>query len=402
MTSSISKQVKQDCLARALKAADWFVNSRYQGDHRFDANTGRCLYYYFMPERRSLPGINWSHGRALFVLTEACKISGDGKYLEAARGYGCFIRALQQLDPNRPVSHGVFAEENPTCTYAGILDGAQAASGLLMLYRVTGEEGWLRGGRAFCDWLVRNWRPGTALPARVRFDPDTVESDPGWLNKCMHHGSAIPLWHLYSITGEGRYVPPLLDAADRILRCQRPEGPFNFVESTEGVEPPKSNHHEGYGAGDERFIIRNDDGIVTVVLAAYKVTGESKYLDAMVRYADWITAQEEMPVRPFVAFPVQANNAWDTGLVAGKDYSGWILRHLEARSFTLQVAGTGDPRADGGFRGEDEEGNAGIYGGEGTDYVLTRGTCYQAGLLFRLSGRGTGAGFSVFGLDRPK
>jgi len=113
----------------------------------------------------------------------------------------------------------------------------------------------------------------------------------------------------------------------------------------------------------------------------------------MVRYADWITAQEAMPVRPFVAFPVQANNVWDIGKVAGRDYSGWIGRHLESRSFALQVAGTGDARADGGFRGEDEEGDAGIYGGEGTDYVVTRSTCYHAGLLFRLCGQ--------FGLGSP-
>ena len=402
MASSISEQDRQTYLAKALKAADWFVNSRYQGDHRFDANNGRCLYYYFMPEKRSLPGINWSHGRALFVLSEAYKISGEEKYLDAAKGYAHFIRALQQLDPARPVSHGVFAEESPTCTWAGILDGAQAASGLLMLYRVTGDEAFLRGGKAFCDWVVRNWRPETALPARVRFDPDTVDSDTRVVDKCMHHCSAIPLWHLHCITGEAGYVPPLLYAADRVLQCQRPEGPFNFVESTEGVEPPAPNHHEGYGEGDERFIIRNDDGIVTVVLAAYKITGDSKYLDAMVRYADWITAQDEMPVRPFVAFPVQANNVWDIGLVAGKDYTGWIARHVEARSLALQVADTGDPRADGGFRGEDEEGDAGIYGGEGVDYVVTRATCYNAGLLFRLSGLGAGAGFSVFGLDRPE
>lgn len=56
-------------------------------------------------------------------------------------------------------------------------------------------------------------------------------------------------------------------------------------------------------------------------------------------------------------------------------------------------------KADGGFRGEDEEGNAGIFGGVALDYVPTRNTCYMTGLLYRLSGWGTGAGFSVFGLE---
>ncbi|KKL99283.1 hypothetical protein LCGC14_1815970 [marine sediment metagenome] len=51
-----------------------------------------------------------------------------------------------------------------------------------------------------------------------------------------------------------------------------------------------------------------------------------------------------------------------------------------------------------GCRGEDEEGDTGVYGGDSLDYVVTRTTCYSAGTLFRLSGQGTGAGFSVFGL----
>ena len=57
-----------------------------------------------------------------------------------------------------------------------------------------------------------------------------------------------------------------------------------------------------------------------------------------------------------------------------------------------------DPKADGGFRGEDEEGNAGIFGGTALEYVVTRVTCYMAGVLLRLSGKGYGAGFSVFGM----
>ena len=399
--ASISKQDQQTYLDRALKAADWFANSRYQGDHRFDGNNGRFLYYYFMPEKRPLPGINWSHGRAIFTLSEAYHITKDERYLDAAKGGARFIEALQKMDPDRPIVHGAIAEEQPQCTWGGILDGAQAASALLMLYRATGEEDYLRRGRAFCDLLVRNWRPGYPLLSRVQFGPDKVCLDPEWVDRCMHRCSAMPLWHLYCITGETRYLPPLIDAADRILGCQRPEGAFNYINSIDGVEPPSPNHHEGYGQGDERFIIRNDDGIVTVVLAAYKATGDRKYLDAMVRYADWIAASPPMD-RPYVAYGIQACNLWDIGLVAGKDYSAWILDHLPKHGLALQALDTGDSKADGGFRGEDEEGDAGIYGGKALDYVVTRVTCYMAGLLFRLSGRGSGSGFSVFGLDRPE
>jgi hypothetical protein len=152
------------------------------------------------------------------------------------------------------------------------------------------------------------------------------------------------------------------------------------------------------GQGRQKYFLRNDDAICVVVLAAYAITGEKRYLDAMVRYADWTVANEPVGERPYCAFGQQGANVWEIGKVAGKDYTGWIEKHLEAKCFKYQVAGTGEPRADGGFCGEDEEGNAGIFGGKATDYVPTRNTCYMALLLFRLSGKGYGSGFSYFGL----
>jgi hypothetical protein len=75
-----------------------------------------------------------------------------------------------------------------------------------------------------------------------------------------------------------------------------------------------------------------------------------------------------------------------------------VLDNLEKHCLSLQATRTGDPKAEGGFRGEDEEGNAGIFGGQALDYVPTRNTCYMAGTLFRLSGKGTGTGFSAWGV----
>jgi hypothetical protein len=213
---------------------------------------------------------------------------------------------------------------------------------------------------------------------------------------CIHQASAIPFWHLYNITGEGQFLPPLIDAADRILLCQRGDGGINYIRDIRSVKKVPLNHHWGLGEGDEKYLLRNDDGIVVVVLAAYQITGNKKYLDAMVRYADWTIANEPHE-RPYNAFGIQAANVFDIGKVAGKDYTPWILDNLKKHCLDMQVAGTGDPKADGGFCGEDEEGNAGIFGGKAKDYVPTRNTCYMAGLLYRLSGQGTGSGFSVFG-----
>ena len=75
-----------------------------------------------------------------------------------------------------------------------------------------------------------------------------------------------------------------------------------------------------------------------------------------------------------------------------------MLDNLQDHLLDLQILKSSDPKAHGGFRGEDEENEGGIFGGTSYDYVTNRMTCYSAGTLFRLSGKGTGAGFSVFGL----
>ena len=383
-------------LDRALKAADWFVNSQIREKWPWQADHGRYLYYYFMPEKKRVPGLNWTHGRALFVLTEAYRITGDKRYLESMDLAIRYMRALQPLDPYYQVSYGVIREEIPQAPRGGILDGAQAASGFLMLHQVTGDADYLRRGRAFCEFLLRTWRPDHGLASSVDFFPEKVNYIQDNTD-CIHQASAIPLWHLYNITGQGQFLAPMIDAADRVLSCQRSDGGLNYIRDISKVADPPFNHHWGLGEGDDRYLLRNDDGVVVVVLAAYKTTGDAKYLDAMARYADWTVANEPHE-RPFNAFGVQANNVLDVGRLTGKDYTAWVLEHLEKHCLRMQVSGTGDPCADGGFCGEDEEGDAGIFGGKATDYVPTRNTCYMAGLLFRLSGEGEGTGFSVFGM----
>lgn len=395
MATQPSSAQKKQFLSAALKAADWFVNSQVKGLWKGDANLGRFLYYYFRPEGKIVPGINWSHGRALFVLTDAYKITGDKKYLASMELGARYMQALQPLDPHYRVTYGAFHEMYPSDNWGGMLDGAQAASGLLMLYRVTGNADYLRHGQAFCDFIVRNWRKDLGMPRLVTFQPETVQY-PGDPIDCIHHATAIPLWHCYNITGEGRYAEVIVDAADRVLACQRNDGGINAIPDIRALPTLPFNHHWGLGEGDDKYLLRNDDGVAVVVLAAYFLTGKQAYLDAMVRYGEWTMANEPHE-RPFNAFGIQAANVLDIAKVAGLDWTPWVLKHVKQHCLRLQVHGSKDERAEGGFRGEDEEGNAGIFGGKSLDYVVTRVTCYMAGVLFRLSGQGTGTGFSVFG-----
>ena len=395
----ISAKDRSFYLKRALLAADWFVNAQIKTERTWMSDHGRFIYYYYMPEKRHVPGLNWTHGRAIFVLSEAYRITGDKRYLDSMDLGSRYMMALQPLDPYYPITHGSIHEEIPQAPWGGMLDGAQCASGFLMLYQATKDPDFLRRGRAFCDFLLRTWRPDLGLASKAGYRPESI----GYLGtdmfSCIHQATAIPLWHLHRLTGEGQYLPPLVDAADRVLRCQRADGGIYFTERIEEIKKVTFNHHWGLGeTREEKALLRNDDGIVVVVQAAYVVTKNPKYLDALARYAEWTMANEPH-VRPYNAFGVQANNVLDIGRMAGKDYTLWVLDNLKQHCLDLQALGTGDARAEGGFRGEDEEGNTGIFGGKALDYVPTRNTCYMAGLLYRLSGKGNGAGFSVWGVN---
>lgn len=397
MKQALSVNDRRDMLKRGLKAADWFVNTQLgQYRSKWNADRGRFLYYYHIPTKQHVPGINWTQGRGLFVTTEAYKLGRDKRHLAAAEWAGDYVRALQILDPRYKKSHGAIKEHTPQDSWAGALDGAQAASGLLMLYRVTKNREYLFRGKAFCEYLLRNFRPdkGGLPSAAVSWPEEKVEHLSDWT---IHHCTAMPLWHLYKITGEKRLLKPVIHGADVMLRSQRPDGSFLCRRDIRKLAHPKPNQHEGRGKGMERYLIRNDDGMVVLFLAAYKATGNRKYLDSMAAYADWIMAAGPQE-RPFCGFPIQASNLLDIGRVSGNDYSPWVMDNLKKYLLDLQVKGSKDPCAEGGFRGEDEENEGGIFGGKSLDYVPTRNTCYAAGTLFRLSGKGTGAGFSVFGL----
>ncbi|MCG3180158.1 MAG: hypothetical protein BIFFINMI_02515 [Phycisphaerae bacterium] len=434
VTGKISETDRKAHLGRALAAADWFVHTQqgqwrpYEDDrlvwddhyftsetfegHRdkskswsdsrgiaFNTNRGRFLYYYYLPDGRFVPGLNWTMGRALFVLSDAYKITGDEKYRQSAEFGAKYIESLVVTDPHYDQCLGAIRELIPQGIVSGMLDAAQAASALILLEKLTGQSNWLRLGRMFCDFLLRHWTPERGLPSKAILWPQQKIEFGDFARSCIHYCTIIPLWHLYRRTGEKKYLTPVLWAADQVVEnYQLENGALATlpVAALDKAKPPSPNHHHGIGEGRDKFLLRNDDSILTVVLAAWLETGDRKYLDSANAYVRWtVSAPAIQP--PYCVFPIQANNVLDVAAAGGEDHIDWVLANLP-RLLALQVAGTGNPLADGGFRGEDEQGEGGVFGGKSMDYVVTRVTAYAAGTLYRLSGRGTGAGFSAWGL----
>lgn len=393
----LTKAKQSEYLKRALLAADWFVGSQL-GEHRphWNADRGRFLYYYYKKDGQYVPGINWTQGRAISILSEAYQISKNKKYLESAELGARYLIAMQQMDPFYPQTVGVFKEETPQGERGGILDGAQAASSFVFLYQVSGNKDYLRRAKAFCDFGVRHYDMKMGLPSMVRFYPK-IAIEHNW-DACIQWCSAIPFWHLYKIQKNANYKKIILNSTNKMLEYQTDVGAF-VHRLEKKPEIPAPNHHHGYGKGLDKLFLRNDDGLITLILAAYRITKSSTYKNSCLKYAEWLLANGGMD-RPFCSFPVQANTLLDIGKEFGKDYTPWVLEKLDKHLLKLQVTKSKDKRALGGFCGEDEEGDTGIFKGNTLDYVTTRMTTYCAGTLLRLSGKGNGAIFSVNGIDK--
>jgi hypothetical protein len=101
----ISENDRKFYLEQALKAADWFTRQQLLFPKPWPGDQYRFLYYYYMPEKKYVPGLNWSHGRALFVLSEAYALTGDRRYLDSAETGMRFLKALQPLDPYYEVTY---------------------------------------------------------------------------------------------------------------------------------------------------------------------------------------------------------------------------------------------------------------------------------------------------------
>jgi len=189
----ISRKDSKTFLEKALKAADWYVNSQLNLDKVWKGDNFRYLYYYFMPKKLWVPGLNWTHGRALFVLSEAYKLTRAERYINSMNIAMRYCRALQPLDPYYQVTYGSIREEIPQAERGGVLDGAQLASGFLMYHRGTGCPDALRRGRAFCDFMARTWREDLGLPSSAAYFPERISYlDPENSFSTIHNASAIP------------------------------------------------------------------------------------------------------------------------------------------------------------------------------------------------------------------
>jgi hypothetical protein len=373
----LPQSLRSLCLQRALMAADWYVASQVRmAKPYWDANVGRLLYNYHVPSRTAVLGIDWTQARGSFVLLSAYAATGDRGYLEAARVAMAYCDCLQILDARRGEQFGAMHEEIPTSTYCHVRDAAEAAEGYVRLHQWTAEPDPLQRAEAYGRWqLERGSRDGLPMC--------TFRLDGGPHATATHTFSvgAAKLFNvLYDATGRRSWLTRGTEPMLRFLieRCQQSDGGL------------------AHGPGESDARMFNDDGCGVALLGGYVRTGRRQYLDAALALGEW-TLSVAPPFPRHCAFASMAVFLADLWRLTGDgDYLDWIAAHIQGWLFDRQVTDGDDPRARGGFRGEDEPVAGYIPGTDAMDYVNTRNTCYAALTCFKLAGAAWPSGYTAF------
>lgn len=393
MARRLTDAVRRRCRKTALAAADWYVRTQCVVKHPFtDANVGRLVYNYHMPTRSKIWGLSWTQARGIFVLLNAYKVTGDEKYSRAIQRAGLYLKGLQKLDPRDRRFFGCIPEAVPMEHFCYPRDAMEAAEGLVLMHRFTGKSDWLERARLARDWFVRYVLDDGWPVGGVFFETGEFRKMRG----CWQLGSAKFLYQLYQAERDRRAyeraVRPMCDIVVREL--QRPDG--SMIPHL--PVPPRADHHSGKGA--EVGVCYNDDGAGVALVGAWRVLGERRYLESAVALGDWMTTRRP-PFPCHVAASNFANLLLELHRLTKRGcYLEWVIEHLP-HILALQVRGSGDPEADGAFRGEDELVKW-YFGGEPKEYVNTRNTAYSALALFKLDGAAFGPGYSTYGSRVPR
>jgi len=369
-----------------LHAADWYVDSQVTfAKPCWDANHGRFVYTYHMPSKQVVLGISWTQARAIMILLGAYEMTGEQKYMTAARLGGEYIRNLQILDARDPRCYGAIREEVPTSWYVNVRDSMEAAAGLMHLYRATRDEEYLYRARLWAAWYFGNCLMPDGWP-RGKFYLYQQQPD-DFAGKFFQAGGAHVFYYLWKATGWSEYLDKgALTLVDGLLR--------RFVREDGVIVTGSDDAHHGTKDAREAGVAVNDDGAGTAILVAYAATGEQRYLDAAVRYGEYLVRQEAPEL--WAALGGRMLFLYDLARAAGdKRFAKWADGQIETL-LERQQMDTEDPLARGGFIGEDEP-TDGYFGGQGAEYVVNRPTAYSALALMRYLGEITGP---YYGTDR--
>ncbi|MFC1563075.1 hypothetical protein ACFL4Z_03390 [candidate division KSB1 bacterium] len=265
----------------AVLAAKWYMNNQNTQEHPWggihdSADLGRFIYEYY-PTRRWARGNGvWGQGVGIMALLALHSRTGRNEYLQSAKMAGEYLKSLQILDSQIPANFGAIREHNPQDNWSFPRDAATGGMAFAALYQYTGNEEYLFRAKILCNWFIEYCMGEEKWPHR-QYWFDRKKQPPKTTKEYFQVGAGLMFYYVYKLTGEKRYVNNGLIPICELLTRDYHINPWLKPAPME-MESPWST---------------NDDFAAITILAAYRVTGDKKYFDAVKRHADWLVSVQD-------------------------------------------------------------------------------------------------------------
>jgi len=263
---------KDDVLTALKDGAEYAVNTLLddEGKSKCDYNVTEGKWYEYEPP--------WHTGQIIYGLIETYRVTGEEKYLEAAKRAGDWWVSLLITDHPKlkgmvRAAHGDAAGEN--IIFATVSDGT---AGLFNLYKETKEKKYAEVPTSAGQWMLDNMYvpeykvfydcvdpvSGEVKKENSPFWPDNKNQELFDVARTNNEGSLYK--DMYEFTGDEKYKDLFIDLCESLLEYQTPEGLWmRFMPN---------NHIVG------NFHPRFNLWYAESLLEGYDLTGDKRYLDA--------------------------------------------------------------------------------------------------------------------------
>ncbi|VAX25423.1 hypothetical protein MNBD_IGNAVI01-1830 [hydrothermal vent metagenome] len=270
--AEIKEPTKEEVKQALIDGANYSINVLLddEGKSRCDYNVTEGKWYEYEPP--------WHTGQIIYGLIEAYRITGNQKYLDAAKKAGDWWVSLLITDHPKlkgmiRAAHGDAAGK--TIIFATVSDGT---AGLFNLYKETKIKKYAEVPTSAGQWMLDNMYipekkvfydcvdpvSGEVMKENSPFWPDTKNQTLFDVARTNNEGSIFK--DMYEFTGDEKYKKIFIELCESLLEYQTPEGlwmrfmPNNYL---------KGNFHP-------RFNLWYAESL----LEGYDLTGDKRYLNA--------------------------------------------------------------------------------------------------------------------------
>jgi hypothetical protein len=210
-------------------------------DHSYDAGPAG-------PRGLGGPMVKFQDGNQavpIFFLAYLHRLTKDERYRTTAIAGGEFVRAAQ--NPNGSWSYGYDRSKKTGVTAFGVPHGGEvndrcmndAMDVMLLMYHLTGDEGYLAALRRAGEWLVRVQSTGPTAGWAEQYGPDDVPIwarpfEPPAIAPGRSYDAAVAVRLMWNLTGDDRYRQSLLRFAAWLENTATDRGWWEYYDPATG------------------------------------------------------------------------------------------------------------------------------------------------------------------------